>query len=73
MNKWAAGPAQSKKSSKRVLSFIYLFKSRRSARIYLFIHGLATVRHLFSLSFFIFYSAGDRPSFHLFIPEPVTF
>ena len=72
MNKWAAGPAQSKKSSKRVLSFIYLFRSRRSARIYLFIRGLATVRHLF-FYFFIFSSAGDRPSFHLFIPEPVTF
>ena len=72
MNKWAAGPAQSKKSSKRVLSFIYLFKSRRSARIYLFIHGLATVRHSF-FCFHSFYSAGDRPSSHLFIQEPVTF
>ena len=73
MNKWAAGPAQSKKSSKGVLSFIYLFKSRRSARIYLFIHCLATVRHLFFLFFHFCYSAGDRPSFHLFIQEPVTF
>ena len=67
MNKWAAGPAQSKKSSKRVLSFIHLFRSRRSARIYLFIHGLATVRHLFFYFFHFFIQpVTGRAIIHLF-------
>ena len=53
MNKWPAGPAQSKKSSKRVLSFIYLFKSRRSAGAYLFIQNQTVFRPSF-FHFFIF-------------------
>ena len=72
MNKWPAGPAQSKKSTKRVLSFIYLFNCRHSAGNYLFIHGRAVFRHsIFSL-FSFFHSAGDRPSSHLFIQQPAA-
>ena len=62
MNKWPAGPAQSKESSKRVLSLIYLFKSRRSAGAYLFIQKPVDFPALI-FSFFSFsHSSGTRKS-----------
>ena len=62
MNKWPAGPAQSKKSSKRVLSFIYLFKSRRSAGAYLFIQNQTIFRPSFFSFFHFSHSSGTRKS-----------
>ena len=72
MNKSPAGPAQSNKSSKRVLSFIYLFKSRRSAGAYLFIQNQTISRpSFFIFSFFSFFWNAEIA--HLFIQNRVDF
>ena len=67
---YMAGPKY--KPIKMVVSFIYLFKSRRSAGIYLFIHGLATFRHSF-FSFFNFSFFRNAGISHLFIQKLVDF